>query len=234
MNNYELVKYHNDLNRLSFDGCSAADKDIFMAICTQVRDQGTNEVVLSFSEIKDLAGITWNCGIGEFYGILCRFRSRMMAMNCTTLLEFTEVDFHIFDTLRCDADECTLTVRVSEPGRYLLNDLAEQFTAFELKEYTSIASKHAKTLYCQLKQFRSTGMWVVTIDELKRRLDMNGCETKVLMRDVIRPAVETLQQYFKGLQYTADRARTRGHPVIRLTFRFEREQTRKRDAIPFP
>lgn len=230
MNNYELVKYHNDLNQLSFEGCSAADKDIFMAICTQVRDRGTNEVVLFYDQIKDLAGITWNCSIGEFNEILRRFRSRLMAMNCMALAGFTELDYHIFDTLRCDADTRTLTVRVSERGRYLLNDLVSQFTAFELGEFTSIKSKNAKALYCQLKQFRSTGKWIVTIDELKRCLNMNGCETKVLMRDVVRPAVETLRQYFKGLSYTADKARTRGHPVIRLTFTFERERIQNRDA----
>lgn len=50
----EFVKYHNDLIKLGLKNFNATELDLFMAICNSVKDKGTEEIVLNFSEIKHL------------------------------------------------------------------------------------------------------------------------------------------------------------------------------------
>ena len=46
-----MIKYHNELNKIALSGLTTREVDILFAICSVIRDQGTNEVTFSFNEI---------------------------------------------------------------------------------------------------------------------------------------------------------------------------------------
>ena len=56
----EVVKFSNQFNNQALRKFSALDLDLLMAIATKVRDNGTNEVVFTFEELRRLAHIEKN------------------------------------------------------------------------------------------------------------------------------------------------------------------------------
>ena len=75
----------------------------------------------------------------------------------------------------CSSDNNTLLLDeielvVNERFEYLLNELFEQFTEFELAEFVSLSGKYTKRLYTHLKQFRTTGEWLVKWCDFKEIL----------------------------------------------------------------
>ena len=53
----EIVKYKNELNELNFYNLSAQDSNIFMVLCSKMRDKGTEKVTFTYQEIRELAKI---------------------------------------------------------------------------------------------------------------------------------------------------------------------------------
>ena len=52
----EIVKYDNKLNQISFSGTGITDNllKLFFTIVAKVRDNGTEKVVISFNEMRNL------------------------------------------------------------------------------------------------------------------------------------------------------------------------------------
>ena len=55
---------------------------------------------------------------------------------------------------------------------WILNNLKLSFTRFELEEYVEIKSTYVKKFYMQMKQFKTTGKWIVSLEEFRRLLDI--------------------------------------------------------------
>lgn len=54
LKNTTIVTYHNFMNQIIFKGFQKRDYDFFMVLCSQLRDQKTNKIILTFREIKGL------------------------------------------------------------------------------------------------------------------------------------------------------------------------------------
>ncbi|MGC6761907.1 replication initiation protein, partial [Escherichia coli] len=63
-------------------------------------------------------------------------------------------------------------VRVNQDLDYIINGLTTEFSRFELSAFTSIRSTYAKTLFRLLMQYRSTGYYVVSIEDFRELLDI--------------------------------------------------------------
>ncbi|WP_336622577.1 replication initiation protein, partial [Klebsiella pneumoniae] len=55
---------------------------------------------------------------------------------------------------------------------YIINGLTAEFSRFELSAFTSLRSTYAKTLFRLLMQYRSTGYYVVRIEEFRSLMDI--------------------------------------------------------------
>lgn len=235
-----IVKYHNDINKLVFNGFSAADFNIFMAICSQVKDHGEQEITLSYDTLKELAGVEKNYTLDEFHARLQVMNKKLMRMDYTIIESpGEETDFVFFPTFHRSKVNQELTVQINKNGAYLLNALAKTFTAFELQEYVTLRSKYAKTLYRLLKQYKSTGEFHVNIDAFKEVMDVSpNYESKTITRRVIKPAVDELKPYFLDLEYEVIRSKRAGRPVLGYCFTFtpegltKRQQDTKSDQAP--
>lgn len=54
----EIVKIHNDLTNEKLGKMNAKELDLFMTICHKMRDKGTEQVVISFSELRRLGNFS--------------------------------------------------------------------------------------------------------------------------------------------------------------------------------
>ena len=76
----EIIKYHNDMNKVSFAGFKEKELDLFFSICQKMKDKGTNEIVFSFSDLRKLSQYS-NRSIERFYSDLDRVYKKMLELN---------------------------------------------------------------------------------------------------------------------------------------------------------
>ena len=228
-----IVKYHNDLNEITFQRFGQIDFDFFMALCSKLKDSGGNEIVISFKEFKKLT--KYDPTKSEK-----RFVRELQSMNHKQLLSTGTVrngsrieQFVLLTRFIVDLDEKTITARVNEDYKYILNELTKNFTRFELEEFIGLDSKHAKTLYRLLKQFRTTGKYIVTLEEFKRLFGVTkGYSNRLILDKIINPAVKTVSPYFKNLHCTTQYERKPGRPVKGYEFTFVPETVPRISTAP--
>ena len=223
----EVVKYDNTLNTMQFKDFSAMDYNILMCLCHKVRDKGSKKLVFTFNELKEATNFG-NHSDALFKQNLDRMIDKLIHVDATHVKGSKESHFILFPTFTVDVKKKTLTVRVNEDFAYILNELTDNFTRFELKEFAELDSKYAKTLYRILKQYRKGGFWKPTVEELKIVLDVPAnYSNKMILRDILKPALSTLEDKFKDLKCEPIKAQKRGAPIEKYLFTFTPE-----DQIP--
>ena len=231
----EIVKYHNELNEVRLSNFAQTDLDMFMMLCAKMKERGTEELSFTFAELKPVLSPS-NRTDEEFQRDLDRMQVKLGSMTVKLRTETKRTVFNLFPTLEADLSKRILTVSVNPKFAYLLNEVQKNFTAFELKEFVSLQSKYSKSLYRLLKQYRSTGSYKISAEDLRRLLDCpEGYEPKFFARDCLKPAVEELSSCFADLKVDPIRGSGRGRPIQEYRFTFKpvrREQAGKDPSIP--
>lgn len=219
-----IVKYHNDMNEITFQNFGQVDFDFFMVLCSKLRDSGENTVVIPFSRFKELSGYSSKTSDK-------RFIKEVEGMNYKQLASTGRIkdgrkikQFVLFTDFVIDPDEKTITASVNPKYRYFLDDLTKNFTRFELQEFVSLESKYSKTLYRLLKQFRTTGVYITTLEEFKRLFGVTkGYSNRLILDKIINPSVKAIQSYFQDLKCEVQYEPKRGRPVKGYKFTFTPE-----------
>ncbi len=159
MKNTKIVTYHNFMNQITFKNFQKRDYDFFMALCSQLRDQDTNKIILTFREIKELSNYNLSTKNERFISELKRMNEKLKSISSTIETENKISMFVLFHTFDIDKDEQTLTVSVNDKFKFLFNDLNKKIIELDLKIFTSLKSRYSKALYRKLKQFRFTGLY---------------------------------------------------------------------------
>ena len=142
-----IVKYHNDLNEITFQRFGQIDFDFFMALCSMFQDSEKDEIIIKFDEFRKLT--KYNPTKSEK-----RFLKELQSMNQKQLLSTGLIrdgkkikQFVLFIEFEIDPDERTIRAEVNKKYKYILNEVTKNFTRFELQEFISLESKYSKTLY---------------------------------------------------------------------------------------
>lgn len=232
----EIVKYDNTLNTLQFKDFTAMDYNILMCLCHKVRDRGQDLLTFDFKELKALTEYG-NHSNELFAADLERMTSKLLKVNATHITGSKKSFFVLFPTFTIDTEKATLTVRVNKDFKFILNELTDNFTRFELKEFAELDGKYAKTLYRILKQYKYSGWWKPTVEELTLVLDIpENYDNKKILARIIKPAIETLQDKFQDLKCEPIKAQKRGAPVERyyFTFRAEKQVAGQQSIADYP
>lgn len=219
----EVVKIHNDLTNEKLGKMNAKELDLFMCICHKMRDKGTCEVTIGFDELRRLGNYKENSN-ERMKKLLLNANAKMLSfiiqIDCGSMSEQKT----LFKKFRTDSGSATVVAEVWEELAYILNDIASNFTRFELKEFVNLDSKYAKRLYKLLKQYRTQGTYYTTKETFYR--DMNVALTYKnpdFNKRVLHPAVRECQKYIPNLECIPKKAGGRGGAVLGYTFNFDRE-----------
>lgn len=168
----EIVKYHNDLSsQITIKTLNANEYNIFMAICSQMKERGTEEAVFTFQQLKELTN--WNNNNNDlFVRSIINTNKKLISLHFTFRYDQTTVQFVLFPTFRTDRKNQTLTVKVNDEFSFLLNNLSSNFTRFELENFTSLQSKYSKYLYKELMKFKSTGYKIFEVNDFREKMDI--------------------------------------------------------------
>lgn len=249
----EIVKYHNDFNKIKLPSFTEQEQNLLFGILTKVKEKKAGEVV-SFS-LQDLKSLTdKNLTNKELADIMCILKQKFFKADFTILLKkgelignatinlFQEIIFWEYLQDTADDDDFLKTfshidLKLNPRFEYLLNDLLKNFTAFELTEFVSLNGKYTKTLYRLLKQYRRTGKMQMQWDEFVRIMDIpQNKQIGEIDRDILKPAIKELTKErnlfdqqrtpFKNLAYEKIKekgTRGRGGKVVGIEFSFKPE-----------
>lgn len=220
-----VVKYHNDLNQLSMRSWTSDEMNMFFAIMSKLRDEGTKEITFDTNEIKKIIKFKrrekarWEkvmIGVSEKVSDLKYRYEDDKVYEIMTLFTYFKVD----------KEKQELTVEVNDRFKYILNDLSYKFTYYRLDEFVNVRRTYAKTAYRLFKQWKTIGKVSWDIEDFKKIFDIpESYGVSNIDKRAIKPIIEELTPFFKGLKSKKIKANTKGNPVIGYEFTWKPEKT---------
>ena len=230
----EVVKYNNNFNNISLRNFNANELDILMAICSRMKEKGEEEITFHFDKLKKLINYSDNTS-ATFVKDLESTYDKLISIKLKVGDERRFVKFVLFTRYSVDMEEKTVEIAVNKEFSWVLNELNVTFTAFELKEFLSLKSSYAKEFYRRMKQFKSTGIWRVSIEEFRKLLDISE-KYKIGEIDkwVLKPIQKELGDRFNLKIKKLYNKKSRGRPSVSgfiFTFLKEDLEQRKERSI---
>lgn len=225
-----VIKYENRLNELVLKNFHSMEYNVFFAIIANLQDENTEKITMTWDYIKKIANLeNKHYTDAQFNQKLKNMNTKLKSIGYTAIIdEHIERDFVLFPTFDRDSKKKLLTVYIHPSAAYLINEVKKYFTMFELQEFVQIDGKYAKNLYRLLKQYRNTGVLHITIEDIRNKLDIpKTYKNMAITKEIITPAINTLEKYFDGLTFSTKRGAGRGRPMIGYEFHFTVEGIKK-------
>lgn len=218
------------MNFVAFRRFNPRELDLFMTICSRLKNlNNEDEIVIDFDTIKSLSNVNVTSK-EEFLSLLKSMYDKLIELDFSYDNEKEYVKFILFTKYKIDKDDETISVKINDEFKYILYSITSNFTRFELSEFINFNSSYAKECYRRLKQFKTTGKWIINIDEFKRLLDIPDtyrmCDIDSY---VLKPILKELSNSFNNLEITKikKKGRGRGGQVYKLEFTFDPEKILK-------
>ncbi len=167
----DLVVFSNHMNKMNLGILKDKELDLFMSICLKLRDEGTKKIELEFSELKELSNYEIK-NYQRFLNDLRGVNKKLLMLNCEYETETEISGFVLFTDYTIHKTERKLTVQVNEKFKYILNELTENFTKFELNQFVELNSQYSKTIFRLLKQFDGTGWREFLLSDFRELLSI--------------------------------------------------------------
>lgn len=219
----EIIKYSNKLNNIPLKNFEKVDLNFFYAICAKVREKGSELVEIPLDEIKVMTEYK-STSVERFKSDLIRMNEKLRSCHGIYETDDEIVQFNLFSTFTIVKSRKVLKIRLNPDVAWLLNNIAKEFTSFELQEYVSLDGIYAKALYRLLKQWKTHGCTKkYGVSELKELLSIPDYETRRFLDKIINPAVDEINKSgaFKNLRCEVIHAKKRGCPVEGYVFHFD-------------
>lgn len=190
----DIVKYNNEMNTYPVFKLSEVEQDIFMALLSNTTFNDSQTIEVNLYELKEKSNF-WRDSITAYEeridGLLdkiCNPKIRIRSGSKITV-------FVCFDKLEYDNESHDLKIHVQDDFYQMVKNYKLGFTRFELAEFVNLSGSYAKTLYRLLKQYRTSGSWVVTVEDFKRLLniptDYRQCH---IDQKVLKPCIKQLSR----------------------------------------
>lgn len=215
----DLIVIHNHLNTMNLGILKEKELDLFMSICLKLRDEGTKKIDLQFKELKELSKYEGKDYL-RFLNDLRNVNKKLLKLNCEYETETEITGFVLFTEYTIYKTEKKITLQVNEKFQYILNELTENFTKFELNQFVNLTSQYSKNLFRLLKQFSETGWREFLIDEFRELLNIppkyriSEIDKKVLNEKII----EELKESFSNLKVLKIK---KGREVYKIRFEWD-------------
>ncbi|EHL17553.1 hypothetical protein HMPREF9628_02212 [Peptoanaerobacter stomatis] len=220
MNN--LVVYKNDMNTVPLRDFSSKEMDLFFSICSQMRDKGLDEITFTFEQLKDLSNYKFTA-YDRFIKDIENVYNKLIKLNIRIETEEKIVRFVLFTKYEIDKTKTSISISVNKEFKYILNDITGNFTKFELAEFVSLKSSYSKTAYKLIKQFRTTGYMVLTIDDFRQQFCIpKSYRMTDINKQIFEKIHNELSAYFKNLEINKI-SKGRGRKITHIEFVFNAE-----------
>jgi len=224
MKSKDLVVYKNEMNTVPLRDFNSKEMDLFFSICSKMRDKGLERVSFTFEQLKDLSDYKMTA-TSHFVKDLESTFKKLLNLDYKIKTETGTIWFVLFPEFEIKEDEEIVEVQTSKRLEYILNKIIDNFTKFELKEFTELRSSYSKTAYRLLKQFRRSGYLILQIDDFKRVFDVpESYKMSDIDKNILNKIENELPNSFEGLKINKLRGKgKRKRYIENIEFKFEPE-----------
>lgn len=235
----EIVEYHNDLHKLSLAKFSELEQNLLFGVLVKCREQAKGvELELKADDLMRFINQRKNTTKQDLLDIAVNLRENFFKLDFSRVKQKTETKeicdeyynlFSFFKIYYYEKDEThqsdylsRIVLKVNDDFAYLINELTDHFTQFELEEFFYLRGKYPKTLYRLLKQFRTAGYYIKKWSDFKEQmgipLDMRNA---TIEKQILKPCVEKLSETFKTNLFDAR------IPFKNLTYSLKKESSKR-------
>jgi plasmid replication initiation protein len=224
-----MVVVHNDFNNVNLTRLKEKELDLLISLCYKLRDEGVEEVKLSFEELKKLSQYE-DRHIERFVKDLDSVYKKLIELNFRYEDENKIIRFVLFKSYEIDKNNKTVTIAVNEKFKYILNQLTGNFTRFELNQFVSLNSQYAKHIFRFLKQFNGTGWREFLLSDFRELLNIpekyriSEIDKYVLNEKILKE----LEKSFKNLKVFKLK---NGRSVYKIRFEWEVEKKKEKEEV---
>lgn len=210
----DIIRYHNDMNKISFNRFNEKELNLFFSLCFKANNIGTNEIILTFSELRELSN--GDVKLPRFLKTLKTTYDKLITLPFHYQNEKGFGAFVLFNKYFVNEVDRTVTIRLSEDFEYILNNLIGKFTKFDLIEFVSLKSTYSKNIFKLLKQWESKKEKSFSIEEFRTILNIpEKYRISEIDKFVIKPILAELPKYFNNLNLEKIKV---GRKVVGLKF----------------
>lgn len=201
----------------------SAEMDLFFAICSKMKNKTLDTVRFDFEQLKELSNYK-PTSLKRFADDLEHTYDKMLQLTFSKKTNKVREKFVLFTSFKIDEENRYVDIKVNSDFEYILNQLENEFTKFELEQFTEIRSSYAKTMYRLLKQYRQTGFYKVKIEDFRELLDIpESYPMHKIDSAVLKPIKKELANYFSNLQIKKIKAK-KGNKIALLEFYFTEQK----------
>lgn len=221
--NKQVTRIKNEVNSIPMREWNSEEMNFFFAILTRLRDEGIREIVMDKYELAELAAYT----VEHNQRYEETMRSLATKIQTLTYWESSKNSFKVMPLFtkfeaswNDDLSDLKVSVKVNEEFEYILNQWnLGNWTAFQLKEFTSIKSTYSKTLFRLLKQWKNIGRKDYSVADFKRLLSIPDSYTPgMINKRIVTRCIKDLAPFFPGIKVKAVQSNTRGNPITSFYF----------------
>lgn len=166
------VKHRIELNSVPLKDFTTKEMDLFFSICAKLKGRSTDRLRLSFEDLRILSNYKITA-TEHFVKDIDSTYEKMLRLTMKTGKDNLNYEkFVLFPWFSVNSDEKYVEIGINKDYEHILNDFSNSFVKYELKEFTRLRSRYAKTAYRLFKQFAQTGMYVATIEDFRELFDI--------------------------------------------------------------
>ena len=232
----KTIKIHNDFYKLNIGSWNALEQNIFFGILANCHNQ--SEFVFTLADLNSFI-VGHRLTANEMLKQVLSLEKRIFKLDCTVLKSVNATlhqrqKLNLFSSFEIcyngkkndfeNGKLKELKIKINPDFAYLINDVRKNYTEYDLQEFLSIKGKYTRTLYQNLKKFRSTGILRVKWENF---LDLMGISETYKSGDIdkriLKPSVKALTGTFQNIMYTKikQKGRGRGGKVVAIEFVFK-------------
>lgn len=222
-NEHFCVKFNNYMNTIPLQAFTAQDYNFFMTICALIKGRGTDRVVITFKDLREMTNFSENSTdelIKEFGQVF----KKMAGIICNVNSERYTYGFTLFNSYGIDREEKEFVVAANPDFAFILNRYLDGFTFFELKDFLSLRSKYDKALYRLLCQYRSTGLYVVKIEPFRQLMCFPADMPNKKMMQQLKSSIAALHNLLPDLACEPTKSSKRDVGIVSLKFTFQKSK----------
>ena len=200
MEDKDLVKYNNVLNKLNIGKLEEKELELFFALCLELKEKGTDEVFINITDFKNRYNMGRSNTRFEKYleVVLNKFLETKLIIKTAKTLEIG----NFFRKFKLEFENNILFVQVDNDYKFILNDLVEMYTQFNFKQYQELKSKYAKRLMPKLSQWNGTKKIEYKKNDLYEILGASESyknDISSFNKRILKPATSELKKIFYNL-----------------------------------
>jgi|GEM_PF-241105 len=217
--NFKIVAYDNRFNRLNFSILNKNELNVLSYFLHALKDKGQSEVILPLTEIKKYANIKHKNN-KILKKLLDDMYNKIISMKIPVEFEKDgqkfKGKFNLFRGYAVTDDDQSFFIKIEDQFEFLINELVDKFTQYNLEDFTSLDSTYSQLLFQLLKQWDGIGKYEIEMSEFREKLGIpDSYRMSEINKRVLKPINDELPKFFK--KFSVEKKKT-GKAVSKFIF----------------